>query len=364
MAAPHRARVLSVSYGLAEVQADSVGGAEQVLSMLDAALVVKGQRSLVIAPAGSRVRGQLIPCAPVPATLDDRARTRAAEQQAALIAGVVAERAVDVVHLHSLDFHRLVDACGDCSVLVTLHLPIASYSAGTLAQALARDNLELQFVSAAQRATAPAAFWGRPVIENGVDLDRFAPAPSRRRFALALGRICPEKAYPRALAAAARAGVPLLLAGQVFPYREHVAHFEREIRPWLEREPTTARFLGPVGGARKRRLLAAARCLVVPSAVAETSSLVAMEALASGTPVVAWRSGALPEIVDDGRTGFVVDDEAGLAVALRASASLDGAACRAEAERRFSQRRMAADYLALYEALGRRRGPTAAALAH
>jgi glycosyltransferase involved in cell wall biosynthesis len=108
-----------------------------------------------------------------------------------------------------------------------------------------------------------------------------------------------------------------------------------------------------VGLARKRRLLSSARCLVVASLAEETSSLVAMEALACGTPVVARKAGALPEIVDDGRTGFLVDDEAAMARAIRDAAGLDRQACRASAVARFDHRRMAAEYLALYEECAR-----------
>jgi glycosyltransferase involved in cell wall biosynthesis len=99
---------------------------------------------------------------------------------------------------------------------------------------------------------------------------------------------------------------------------------------------------------RKRQLLASARAVLIPSRVAETSSLVAMEALACGTPVIAYRSGALPEIVDDGVTGFVVDGVDGLVRALERIDEIDRRRCRAEAERRFDAREMAARYLALY----------------
>ena len=97
-------------------------------------------------------------------------------------------------------------------------------------------------------------------------------------------------------------GLPLLLGGKVYQYREHVAYFRREIEPRLDGR--RLRFLGPVGFARKRRLLAAARCLLAPSLAPETSSLVAMEALACGTPVIAFPSGALRKSSNTARRGF------------------------------------------------------------
>ncbi|MCZ7678225.1 MAG: glycosyltransferase [Sandaracinaceae bacterium] len=115
--------------------------------------------------------------------------------------------------------------------------------------------------------------------------------------------MCEEKGYHLAIEAARRAGAPPVLAGRVFDYPAHRLYFEARIRPKLG---ARCCFLGPVGPRVRRRLLAGARALLVPSLVEETSSLVAMEALASATPVVALAHGALREIVDHGRTGFVV----------------------------------------------------------
>src|SRR5690606_1063450 len=131
-----------------------------------------------------------------------------------------------------------------------------------------------------------------PPIENGVPVEALGARVRKRGFALALGRICPEKGYHLALEAAHRAGLPLLLAGAVFRYAAHERYFREEIAPRLD---SLRRFIGAVPLGRKRRLLAAARCVVVPSLVPETSSLVAMEALASGTPVVAFPVGALAD---------------------------------------------------------------------
>lgn len=119
----------------------------------------------------------------------------------------------------------------------------------------------------------------------------------------------------------------------------------REIVPRLDGR---RRFLGPVPFARKRRLLSAARCLLVPSLAPETSSLVAMEALACGTPVIAFASGALPDVVEDGVTGFIVRDEREMARAIHHAERIDPETCRTAARERFSIHRTAARYLALY----------------
>jgi glycosyltransferase involved in cell wall biosynthesis len=142
--------------------------------------------------------------------------------------------------------------------------------------------------------------------------------------------------------------IPLVLAGQVFAYEAHQQYFETMIRPRLA---GMHRFIGPVGQLRKNDLLAGARCVLVPSLVDETSSLVAMEALACGTPVVAFRRGALVEIVEDGCTGFLVDSPAQMAQAILAAGQLSSNLCRERAERNFSAARMIREYFSLYESL-------------
>ena len=163
-----------------------------------------------------------------------------------------------------------------------------------------------------------------------------------------LGRVCPEKGLHLALDAARNAGMSLLIAGEMFPYAEHERYFAEEILPRLDNR---RRFIGPVGFARKRRLLTAAQCVVVPSVVDETSSLVAREAAACGTPVVAFRRGALPKTVEHGRTGFIVDDVDGMADAMRASAELSPGICRETARRRFSNEQMIGRYFEVYQRL-------------
>ncbi len=340
--------VLSVAYSLAPVGPDAVGGSEQILSALDRALVAGGHRSVVVACAGSAVAGQLAAYPPVPAGRcigpDDAAYRQGWTRHR--IAQVMATEPVDLVHMHGLDFHACLPEPG-VPVLTTLHLPPDWYPGDALAPA--RPQTWVHGVSASQEALMPRSPALLPHIPNGVPVERLAALrPKRCGFALMLARVCPEKGLHLALEAAHAAGVSMLLGGEIFPYKVHQDYFEQQVQPLLDRR---RRYLGPVGFSQKRRLLAAARCLVVPSLVAETSSLVAMEAASCGTPVVAFRSGALPEVVEDGRTGFLVDDAAGLAEAIGRAGQLDPEEIRAVARRRFSHARMTAAYLDRYHDL-------------
>lgn len=337
-----RLTVLQVSFPLATVGPDAVGGAEQVLHQLDRALVRAGHRSLVLAPVGSRPAGELVPLPPVGAVLDGASWARAHRAVRRRLAEVLARRSIDVVHLHGVDFDRYLPPPGP-PALVTLHLPAEAYRPEALRPA--RPDTFLHCVSASQRRRLPPGVALLEDLENGVDLSRFRPGRRARGYTLALGRICAPKGTDRALDAAARAGVPLLLAGAVHPFPEHLRFFEEAVRPRLG---PRARYLGPVGGARKRRLLAGARCVVVASRAAETCSLAALEALASGTPVVAAGTGALPDVIRDGVTGFLGETVEELAEGMRRAGSLDRAGCRREAEVRFPLERTLGRYLALY----------------
>jgi glycosyltransferase involved in cell wall biosynthesis len=339
--------VLSVAYPFAPVGPDTPGGAEQVLYRLDEALVRAGHRSFVVACDGSAVAGELV-AAPVPRGDLTPARRAAAHQNyRKVIETAIASVKPDVMHLHGIDAAAYLPDAGP-PALVTLHLPPSWYPAGLFR--LPRPRTFLNPVSAAQARMCPPSPIVLPPIPNGVPVEDLQARHARRGFALCLGRICPEKGQHLAIEACRKAGVPLLLAGEVFDYAEHRRYWREEILPRLGRG---VRWLGRAGFARKRRLMSAARCVLVPSLAEETSSLVAMEAAACGTPVVAFRRGALPETVEEGRTGFIVDDPEEMAEAIGSAARIDSGDCRATARRRFSLERMTQAYLDLYCRLAR-----------
>jgi len=255
---------------------------------------------------------------------------------------------VDIVHMHGMDAKTRLPDPGP-AVLVTLHLLPFNYR-----EEIRNPTRPLTFLCCGSNfarklypAEAPMT-----VVPYAVPVDRFRPGPPKEDFVLALGRICPEKGFHLALDAAKRAGLPLVIGGKVPPFPEHEKYFEDEIVPRLD---TERRFAGPLPLAERIDLLARARCLVVPSIGHETGPLVALEALACGTPVVARRVGAMPDNLEHGKTALFADDVDEMARAMLDVTRLDPRECRRVACERFSSERMADTYLELYEKIARER---------
>jgi glycosyltransferase involved in cell wall biosynthesis len=340
--------VLSVAFPFSPVGRDAVGGSEQVLSHLDEALARAGHHNIVVACEGSTTCGTLVPVPRVEGIIDEAAKRRAQRRHGQAIREALDRWPVDLIHMHAFDFHAYMPPAG-VPLLATLHLPPDWYPKGTLNPS--RPDTWLHCVSAASHAACPPSPALLDPIENGVPVEELAAARhAKRNFALFLGRICWEKGPTIAIEAAKLAGIPLLIAGEVAHYKAHQDFFTQQMSPTLDEK---RRFIGPIGFERKRRLLTAARCLLVPSLAPETSSLVAREALACGTPVIAFPRGALGQTIEHGRTGYLVGSESihEMAEAIAGIDQIDPEICRAEARRRFSLETMVSRYLATYERL-------------
>lgn len=344
-----------------------LGGAQALLADLARALAGRGHEVVLLAPRGSRVPGVRTPLLDL-ATDDLRParfepggeRTDAAAQDAAfasVAAWLAQHRAcVDVVHGHAYDapaFRRLADP--RLPVVHTLHLPPLEDAVAAAVRQVAETTRLVAVSRHAARLWQTAGVEISDVVPNGVDVASIPFGERGRGYALFAGRMTPEKGPDVAIAAAERAGIPLLLVGGAYDpafFQERVQPRVRDGRAWTAGEPIRpgATHLGHRSRAEVVALMAEADVTLVPARWEEPFGLVAAEAQAAGSPVVAFRRGALPEVVADGETGVLVpaDDVSGLVEAIGAARSLSRAACRARAEEHLSLERMVNGYEAVY----------------
>jgi glycosyltransferase involved in cell wall biosynthesis len=214
-------------------------------------------------------------------------------------------------------------------------------------------------ISRSQASYAPDPDLVDGVVPNPMDVESWPLGTRKQEWLLWLGRFVPEKGPQRAIQVAKASGRPLILAGTVQPGRERF--FSSEIEPHIDGR--TIRFVGEVGGARKQRLFADAFAFLMPITWPEPFGMVMVEALAAGTPVLAFPNGAAPEIVEHGENGFLVQDEQEMAAMVDRCAQLDPQRCR-ESVLRFAPDRVAAGYEAAYERAAAGRGAVAPAAAH
>jgi glycosyltransferase involved in cell wall biosynthesis len=265
-----------------------------------------------------------------------------ANVQAAFLAA--AEGTFDIVHNHAMVEGLAFAAFSTTPVLTTCHNPYAPETEA-IWQAYPWYHHAMSWAS---HATFPEP--GRlPPIHHGIDVASFPfsdrpPADPPGGYLLFLGRFSPTKGAATAIEAARRSGRTLLLAGKVDRHDE--AHYTTEIEPRIDGD--RIRYMGEVDGDEKRRLLAGADALLFPIDWDEPFGLVIVESLATGTPVIGFRRASVPELIEDGVTGFVVGDEDGMVDAIGRLGSIDRRACRRDAERRFTAQRMTDDYERAY----------------
>ena len=257
----------------------------------------------------------------------------------------------DVVHDHTLTGPVYANRFPSIAVVTTNHGPFLS-DLGPLYQAVSA-RVPVIAISQHQASTAQGVNIA-DVIHHGVDLDEWPVGTGDGRYALFLGRMNPDKGVDHAARTARAAGVPLKIAAKMSEPAEY-DYFDAAVRPLLGGD---VEFVGEVGRAEKLQLLGEAVCLLNPIDWPEPFGMVMIEALSSGTPVVATKVGSAPEIVDDGVTGYLVDSRLELIEALKEVASLDREVCRKAAEDRFSAELMVDRHESVYEQLIAGESPT------
>jgi len=317
------------------------GGTERVVSYLTEELVRQGHRVTLFATADSETSAELVPIVERPLRGDPLWMFHALVELEKVLRR---SRDFDVLHFHTDGLHYPMVRRVSTPVVTTLHgrqdLP-----------GLARfyrvfSHIPVISISDAQRAPLPHARWVGTV-HHGLPPQLYRPGTGRGGYLAFLGRISPEKRVDRAVEIARRTGLQLLVAAKVDPVDR--TYFEQEIEPLL-REPGVE-YLGEIADAEKSAFLGDALAVVFPIDWPEPFGLVMIEAMACGTPVHAFRGGAVDELVTPGVTGAVVTSVDEAVEALPKVAALDRVACRQEFERRFSVTRMAEKYLRVYERL-------------
>lgn len=345
-------RVLYVAYPLLPISEHSAGGAEQMLLAVERAMHAGGHATTVAACAGSSVSGELFATGDGADTADQFER-RSQEQTRLLLDWLregAAER-FDLVHDMSGGFWQHADGLR-IPVMATLHLPPQLYKDANFS--IIPSCVSFNCVSQSQMREFRNLPRVLGVAPNGIPVENFCEAIvpiDARQYFLWLGRICEEKGPHTALDVARAASVKLIVAGTVYPFLYHQKYFAREIIPRFKRAGNQAKYVPRPTFAEKVDLIRNARALLITSEVNETSSVVAMEAAACGTPVVALHRGALPEVIAEGVTGFVVDDADQMASALRWVSEIKPENCRAYAHQHYSAKRMADAYEELYRKL-------------
>jgi glycosyltransferase involved in cell wall biosynthesis len=319
------------------------GGTERVVSWLTEELVALGHHVTLFASGDSRTSAELVPVCPKSLWRDPEVRETLPQHVRMLELVFRDVSRFDVVHFHCDYIHFPFIRRLPCASATTLHGQIHLHDV----EALFREYHELSLVSIsdAQRRPLPNANW-RATVYHGLPRDLHTFQPQKGNYLAFLGRISPEKRLDRAIEIARASGVPLRVAAKI--YDEDRPYFEKTIAPLLKENRSLVEFIGEVGGADKDEFLGGAAALLFPIDWAEPFGLVMIEALACGTPVIAWRNGSVPEIIEHGITGFVVDSISGATECVARLSEIERRQCRRVFEQRFDARRMALDYLKVY----------------
>ncbi len=320
------------------------GGTERVVSYLTEALVALGHEVTLFASGDSRTSARLVPCVSRSLRLDEQCVDQLAHHVVSLDEVIRRYREFDILHFHTDYLHFPLSQLVDPPRVTTLHGRLDIPDLVPVYAAFPGEPVVS--ISDSQRTPLPIANWVGTVY-HGLPISAYEPGPGTGGYLAFIGRISPEKRVDRAVTIARQAGLPLKIAAKID--RADREYYEREVAH-LFREPGVE-YLGELGEADKPAFLGGAAALLFPIDWEEPFGLVMIEAMACGTPVIGFRRGSVPEVLEDGVTGFIVDTVEEAVPAVSRLNTLDRSRIRLEFERRFSATRMAEDYLAVYRAV-------------
>jgi glycosyltransferase involved in cell wall biosynthesis len=327
------------------------GGTERVVSWLTEELVRQGHDVTLFASGDSATTARLVAPVPNALRLDPGCVDQLALHMLLLEEVFRRQGDFDVVHFHCDYLHFPFSRRQRQAHVTTLHGRLDLPELPRIYREYGAEPVVS--ISQAQQGPLPWLNW-HGVVHHGLPrgLHTFREGPGR--YLAFLGRISPEKRVDRAVEIARRVGLPLRIAAKVD--RADRDYFTDHIEPLLQRSAAFVEFVGEVGGSAKDEFLGDAIALLFPIDWPEPFGLVMIEAMACGTPVIAWPCGSVPEVIEDGVTGFVVNDVEEAVSAVERVGELSRRRCRETFERRFADERMARDYLAIYRGLTARRG--------
>lgn len=320
------------------------GGTERIVSYITEELVALGHDVTLFASGDSETTARLEAICPQALRLNTGISNRDAPFMMLQERALGATRGFDIIHSHLDVIGFPLARRNPIPIVTTLHgrqdLPEL--------EPVFREFSELPLVSIsdAQRKPLPWANWAATV-HHGLPRNLYAFHPQTQGYLAFLGRIAPEKRPDQAIEIAKRAGIPLRIAAKVDPADQN--YYEAEVEPLLNHP--LIEFIGEISDAEKDEFIGNAMALVCPYDWPEPFGLVLIEALACGTPVLAYRRGSIPEIIDHGVTGFICETVSEMVDAVGQASLIDRRRCRAAFDERFTADRMAGDYVALYERL-------------
>jgi len=322
------------------------GGTERVVSYLTEALVDLGHEVTLFASGDSQTSAKLVPACPQSLWRDVTCRETLPHHVRLLELVFHDVTRFDVVHFHCDYIHFPLLRRSSCRSVTTVHSLLHAPDL----RALFNDYPEVPLVSISnsQRSPISEANW-RDTVYHGIPHDLHSYRPSPGSYLAFLGRISPEKRLDRAIEIARRSGQRLKVAAKIYP--EERTYYAEVIEPLLRESRSFVEFIGEVGGREKDEFLGNAAALVFPIDWPEPFGLVMIEALACGTPVIAWRNGSVPEVIANGTTGIVVDSIDEAVRAVEKIPKISRYNCRLAFEARFDATRMAREYLEVYRRL-------------